>query len=225
MFCTNCGKEIPENSNNCPSCGKEVKSGEINFSKINRSDVKNFITGKDVEQKAQEESRIKDLSDIIVDSDEEQIAVLGGGYLANMLHGGGLSKGFGILTDKRFYFKGKSYKMSVGIPLSISQEYIVDLEDITATGFTFIGLFWLRILAIVCYIAGVLVVPGLGTIGLLCCGLIGIVLMCIYRLTLRNYYEITFAGGSVRVDVSKYGGIKEVRAFNKALRMAKDKCK
>lgn len=223
MFCTNCGKEIPNGSNKCPTCGKEIKSGGINFSKINRSEVKNFITGKDIEQKAQEESRIKDLSDIIVDSDEEQIAVLGGGYLANMLHGGGLRKGFGILTDKRFYFKSKSYKMSVGIPLSISQDYIVDLEDITATGFTFVSLFWLRILAIVCYIVGVLllILPIYG----LCCIAIGMVLMLIYRLTLRNYYKITFAGGSVRVDVSKYGGIKEVRAFNKALRMAKDKCK
>lgn len=53
---------------------------------------------------------------------------------------------------------------------------------------------------------------------------IGIVFIIAYFLTKKVYYEVHFEGGVICVDVSKYGGIKEVRSFNKKLRLAKDKC-
>ena len=51
---------------------------------------------------------------------------------------------------------------------------------------------------------------------------IGIGFIIAYFLTKKVYYEVHFEGGVICVDVSKYGGIKEVRAFNKKLRLAKD---
>lgn len=57
-------------------------------------------------------------------------------------------------------------------------------------------------------------------------GIIGfVVFLAAYFLTKKVYYEVYFEGGVISVDVSKYGGIKEVRAFNKKLRLAKDKHK
>lgn len=51
-------------------------------------------------------------------------------------------------------------------------------------------------------------------------------ILCVaYILLKRAIYEIYFAGGSICVNVSKYGGMKEVRAFNKKLRVAKDRRK
>lgn len=237
MFCTNCGKKMPDGSSKCPSCGKEVKNSEINL-----QDVANFASDKakqmaagasqktqesiEAYKKEQEDRNVKNVSDIIVDQNEEQISVLGGGYLANMLHGGGLSKGFGILSDKRFYFKGKCYTKSAGVYKSVTEEYIVDLEDITATGFTSKGSFWLIILAIIAFVLAVISLVYDGYINeFLVFAVPGIILLAIYRFTLKNYYEISFAGGSICVDASKYGGMKEVRGFNKALRLAKDKCK
>lgn len=60
---------------------------------------------------------------------------------------------------------------------------------------------------------------------MLLCLIIGIGFLVAYFLTKRVYYEVHFEGGVISVDVSKYGGVKEVRAFNKALRSAKDKRK
>lgn len=220
MFCIKCGKKLPENANVCPYCGKEVKKSEINLSDV--ADYAGKQVNKAVEgasakaqesveayKKEQEESKIRSVSDIIADSSEKQIAVLGGGYLSNMLHGGGLKKGFGILTDRRFYFKGKCFVKMGSAHRMVDEEYTVDLEDITATGFVYSRKFWLLILAI-----------------LTCWTVIGGVLFFVlYWFMKRSFYEIYFAGGSICVDVSKYGGMREVRDFNKKLRVAKDKRK
>lgn len=126
MFCTNCGKEMPDDFTQCPSCGKEVKNNEINF-----QDVANYASGKakqvaagvskktqegmEAYKKEQDERKVKNLSDIIVDSNEEQISVLGGGYLANMLHGGGLKKGFGFLRTNVFISKVNASQNEVAL--------------------------------------------------------------------------------------------------------------
>lgn len=225
MFCTGCGKEISNDAIRCPVCGKELKSSGINLSDFNFSfsDMKKFANGKEIEQKAQEERNVSSLSEIIADSNEIQIDVLGKGYLANMLHGGKLGNGFGILTDKRFYFKGRCFTKASKAHRTVEKEYAVDLEDIKVTGFVYTKIDWLRSFAKFCFIAGVplLLAGGFGLI----LWLLGAILMLIYKVTLRNYYEISFTGGSVCVDASKYGGMKEVREFNKQLRIAKDKAK
>lgn len=220
MFCTKCGKKLPENANVCPNCGKEVKKSEINFSDVADyagKQVNKAVEGASVRaqesmeayRREQEEQKINRVSDIIADPNEEQIAVLGGGYLSNMLHGGGLKKGFGILTDKRFYFKGKCFVKTAAGHRMVNEEYAIDLEDITATGFVYSRRFWLLLLAI-----------------LTCWTVIGgILFFALYWCMKRAFYEIYFAGGSICVNASKYGGMREVRAFNKMLRIAKDRCK
>lgn len=163
MFCTNCGKEIPEGTNNCPNCGK----GENN---VNFSDVANYAgqqmnnavaganvqinAGQEAYQMKLDEQKIKNLSEIIIDPQEHQIAVMGSSYLDSMLHGGGLSKGFGILTDRRFYFKGKCFTKSLGRRVFVDEEYTVDLENITASGFVYIKRYWLLVMGIICIIVG-----------------------------------------------------------------------
>ena len=99
-------------------------------------------------QKEQDEQNVKDLLQIIIDPQEETSAVMGSSYLDSMLHGGGLSKGFGILTDKRFYFKGKCFTKSLGRRVIINEEYTVDLENITATGFVYVQRYWLLVAGI-----------------------------------------------------------------------------
>ena len=237
MFCTNCGKEIPDGATKCPNCGKGSDSREINFSDVTNyagqqmnkavADAKaQFNASREAYQKEQDEQKIKDLSQIIIDPQEQKIAVMGSSYLESMLHGGGLSKGFGILTDKRFYFKGKCFIKALGRRVFVDEEYTVDLENINASGFVYIKRIWLIIFSFISLIVGFV---GLATEGeeelmLICIGAF-LVLLIVYFLTKRVYYEVHFEGGMISVNVSKYGGIKEVRAFNKKLRLAKDKYK
>lgn len=229
MFCSNCGKEIPEGATKCSSCGMEIGNSNINFSdvanyagdKINKavSGVSEKTqAGFEAYKKEQNDRKVNSLSDIIIDSQEEQIAVIGSSYLNNALRGGGLTKGFGILTDKRFYFRGKCYTKIAGQHKAIDEEYIVDLENITATGFVFSRRFLLLIMAVlapfVCYYIEFpyAIIPV-------------IALLVLYYFTKMVMYEVYFEGGAVCVDVSKYGGMKEVKAFNKELRKAKDRVK
>lgn len=221
MFCTNCGAKLPEHSHStyCPVCGAVITSIGADS-----SNTENRMTGNEVEEKVQKEEKENKFPDILIDPDEEQIAVLGSGYLDNLLHGGVLSEGFGILTDKRFYFKGKCYRKSSDRYESVNEEYSVDLEDITATGFTETRNFKLIILAAIVLALSLLVTAvACDVLFLQGGGLISFVLLFLYVCLCKIYYEISVAGASICVLVSTYGGIEKVKAFNKALRLEKDK--
>ncbi len=100
------------------------------------------------------ERNIRNVSELFVDQNEKQIAVLGAGYLSNLLNGGGLSKGFGILTSKRYYFSGKCFTKSGNHFIKTDEEWTVDLQDVTASGFCYIHHLSLLILSIVSLLAG-----------------------------------------------------------------------
>lgn len=53
-----------------------------------------------------------------------------------------------MLTDKRFYFRGKCFAKMSGQYKTVDQEYAVDLEDITAADFVYARRFLLLLLAI-----------------------------------------------------------------------------
>lgn len=165
MFCTNCGKEMPDGAMRCPNCGNVTDNQEINFSDVTNyagqqmnkavaGAKAQFNASREAYQKEQDEQKVKDLSQIIIDPQEQKIAVMGSSYLESMLHGGGLSKGFGILTDKRFYFKGKCFTKAFGRRVKVDQEYTVDLENVTASGFVYVQRYCLLVLAVLSLVAG-----------------------------------------------------------------------
>ena len=98
MFCVQCGKEIPEGASVCPGCGAKAEK-EISFSDVTnyagkkaqqmseglQNQVQNF---RQTQAEAEESRKVKDVSELFVDEQEEQKAVIGGGYLNNMLHSG-----------------------------------------------------------------------------------------------------------------------------------------
>ncbi len=172
--------------------------------------------------KVDEERTIKKVEELFVNEDEEQVAVLGGNYLQNMLHGGGLSKGFGVLTDKRYYFKGRCYTKQAGHFVQTDEEWCVDVQDITSTGFSYKRKILLIILAIACIGVGIYGLACDEEIGILV-GIVGLVTFFAYICSKRAMYIVTFAGGSIGLNVSKYGGTKAVKAFDKKLRQTKDK--
>lgn len=46
---------------------------------------------------------------IFIDQSERIVATIGSNYLQNFLAGGIVEKGVGILTQKRFYYKGRNF--------------------------------------------------------------------------------------------------------------------
>ncbi len=246
MFCDKCGQELPEGSQFCDKCGNKVgrKTDFADNAKAVASDMGDMLQSgmsimkeqaENYQTKRKEElerEKINKVEDVFVDSSEKMVAVLGGGYLNNFIHGNGLRKGFGILSNKRFYFRGKCYHKVNSHYTKSNEERVVDLQDITSSGFVFSKNIILKIWAIVASLFDVFCLFGGITAGeydsdmwatLFFIGLAAVVVLwLIYFITKKCIYDISFAGGSIAVRASKYG-IKETRKFDKMLRKEKDK--
>lgn len=239
MFCASCGTQVPDGTIVCPNCHNQTGYAELhsqqttdyeqggqqpnqNMNNVNYSDQFSQIPYQ------QEDRKIKDVKDIFVREDEQQKAVIGGGYLNNLLHSGVLSKGFGVLTDRRFYFKGKGYHRNEKGFIKTDEERVVDLQDITSSGFVYtrnilwlilsiLGLVWAILLTVMCMDGGESAQSTVIIFG----WLPDIILWIVYFLSKVVLYEVSFAGGSIAVKASSYG-VKELREFDKQLRLAKD---
>lgn len=171
------------------------------------------------------------MQSIYVDSNEKQQAVLGGGYLQNFISSGSIGKGFCEVTDKRVYFKGKCLKKAGNSYKSTKEERIVDLKDITGTGFTktrsfvafvlmIISIVWAIFLIMMGAIAGV---SENAIIEFLACVfspfVVTVVIYFVYNIRI---FEISFSGGKIAFKASNYSEA-EIQQFQKDLRLAKDK--
>ena len=172
------------------------------------------------------------MSSIYVDSNETQQAVLGGGYLQNFISSGSVEKGFCEVTDKRVYFKGKCYYKTGNNYKSSKEERIIDLKDITGTGFV-ISKFWVlkfttilfAILAILMTILGVISQPETNLPNIMIyfgAHVVCVVLFVLYLGLKQRLFEISFAGGKIAFKASNYSET-EIQQFQKDLRLAKDR--
>lgn len=239
MFCSKCGKEIKEGDKICPSCGVRVEN-TVDFDTVkNFANEKVQETAKTLQDAArnyssrreeeQQERKIKDIGDIFVQKSERKIAVIGEGYLSNLIHNGTFGKGFGVLTDRRFYFSGKCFYKAGKQYFKTDEERTVDLEDITATGFVyhkFLWLLWLGILFLIMtfvYMIGVMFYGNVdGSLAAtMLFGVFSVLMIAAYNFFTIVFYEVSFPGGCIAVRASAYG-VKELKKFDKALRLAKD---
>lgn len=241
MFCANCGNQLPEGANVCPNCGTKVEK-EINFSDVTNyagqkaqqvsDNIQNQVQNIRQTQAEEKASRIvHDIHDMFVSPDEQQKAVIGGGYLSNMLQSGILAKGFGVLTDRRLYYRGISFDKVGGHYVKTDEDCTVDLQDITSSGFTYTKYLWIlrsALASLLCglfifvlYFTRVIIDDSEFLSQFMFFMIVGIVLLAAYLYFKMTIYNVTFAGGSLSIKASAYG-VREVRAFDKALRQAKD---
>lgn len=233
MFCTSCGTQVPENSGGiCPNCGKAIER-EVNSSaapdytrqRLQQGPAGAMGGGQGMWQGGEDMRNnrvVRDFSEMFVSGDEQAKGVIGGGYLDNWIQMGGLSKGFGVATNRRLYYKGKCFHKLGGNYVKTNEEWIVDLQDITSSGFTYTKHLWMLLTAIAAILIGISVAVQGKSFGPF------VPFLLIFALMLAGYfffritmYTVTFAGGSLSIKASSFG-MKELKAFDKTLRQAKD---
>ena len=177
---------------------------------------------------------------IFVEPDEKLLATLGNGWATNLLFHN-LKKCNALLTDKRLYFQGTFFSGSGKSLTSQRAEKVIDLEDITGTGFVYskgvgalmilIDLLILAALSAIGILIGGWVISSRGDINdtAVACGIVGFVLGVIVDivsilLSRKTHFAIEYAGGGISFN-AKIVGIADVRYFQKQIRRAKDKVK
>ncbi len=171
---------------------------------------------------------MSDLNKLFVDSNEKEVATLGGDYLRNFLATGSLANGFCGVSDKRVYFKGKCYTKSGSHYKSTKEERIVDLKDITGTGFSktkSFTLFILMIISIAWAVFSLVMCASAESLDQAIAWIMtfapAIIFVVWYMLYNIRIFEISFAGGKIAFKASNYSE-QEIQEFQKALRTAKD---
>ncbi len=84
------------------------------------------------QEKTKFERKVKES---FIEPDENLIAILGANTAKTFFSTGVLGNGFAILSDKRMYFKGRCYVRAGKGFFKKMEERVVDLNDITGTGF------------------------------------------------------------------------------------------
>lgn len=180
----------------------------------------------------------KKLSDILVDTSEKVIIVLGDKYLRNYFKTGELKQSFAILTNRRVYMRGQCYEKKglFGIRKA-SVDRTVDIQDVTGTNYQLKDLTWIKILRWILLVVGLVDIgiflyfaptyyPDETTIkDVIFISIVGIIpFLCAIPWFIRTKYEfldISFAGGEITYDCN-IATTTEVKEFQKQLRLAKD---
>ena len=173
-------------------------------------------------------------SKVFVDPDELLQGTLGNGYLENLLFGD-VKRCHALLTDRRVYFQGRFLFENGKRSEWLISEEIVDLEDITGTGFIYskpIGILMTLIYLVIPWIVALMYyvldlsiffpsdnAPKIGLIGDVIVLLITIVR---YILNRKTYFSVEYAGGAIKFN-AKIIGVPAVRDFQKQVRRAKDR--
>lgn len=92
---------------------------------------------------------MNDLREILVDPSEKFVSVLGNNYVQSFLNTGYIGNGFAVLTDRRVYFKGTCLYKQGKKYVKRNEERILDIENVTGSGFEEINPFGYLIAAII----------------------------------------------------------------------------
>lgn len=167
------------------------------------------------------------LDSIFVDQSETAVATIGNSYLQNFLLNNKVEKGYGILTQKRFYFHGKLFGKRFSF--SETKQGVVSIDDITFTEFIQVRSTGLLILGILLALVGLCVVlsgaEGAAAGLTITAAIVGTAVSFIkYFLTRQTLFQVSFAGGSFDFNI-RYYPIADMRDFQRQLHLMKDHLK
>lgn len=169
------------------------------------------------------------LSQLLVDPSEPIIATIGSNYLQNILSGGAVKTGIGVLTDRRVYFKGRNFSGTGKALKSHIQESVVSVDDISLSRFIYTratGFFIAAIIFLVLSVSTLLVAfasPS-GETGLMMTGAYlaaAAVFAILYFTQRKTLFILAFPGGVFAFDIRWYP-IADIRDFQRQLHLLKD---
>ena len=163
--------------------------------------------------------------------DERLVSVLGNNIAQIFFATGTIGNGFAVLSDRRVYFKGKCLQRTGKRFSAIHEERVVDVSNVTGTGFVHTKPVWLLVISIVLFVLAavyfVVSVANLAFIGLLAVllfGGLGGLFLWLYNSRKRTIFEIAFAGGGIGLDAS-WIDAQEAEFFQKNIRLVGDNLK
>ena len=205
----------------CPACGMQLINGVCPrctnaqmMAAQNRNDAK--------------------FTRLFMSPNEKLVATLGNNYIQNYLHNGSVRNGFAVVSDKRAYFYGTSYTISYngrGNPNAnkMSRSQVVDLKDVTGSGFIRMVNIGYAILAWALVIISIFLIMLLYDIEEGLAVIVGLAALSTILFLIYQYYDnklslisIQYAGGEIAFDVKWFSG-QEINNFHQQLRLAKDK--
>ena len=168
---------------------------------------------------------------MLASPDERLVSVLGNNIAQTFFATGTIGKGFAVLSDRRVYFKGKCLQRTGKRFSAIHEERVVDVSNVTGTGFVHTKPVWLLVISIVLFVLAavyfVVSVANLAFIGLLAVllfGGLGGLFLWLYNSRKRTIFEIAFAGGGIGLDAS-WIDAQEAEFFQKNIRLVGDNLK
>ncbi len=176
---------------------------------------------------ARNDSRVKRL---FSSPTESLVCILGNNLAESFLANGILSNGFAILSDKRVYFKGKCYSRTGKNFTKTTEERIVDVKDVTGTGFIHYKPLGRLIFGFILIASALMSIPA-ATEGesfsdfagmyLASALLVGIIMVVSYFINRRSLFEISFAGGAIAFN-TVFLNSEETQVFQRNIRLVKD---
>ena len=168
----------------------------------------------------------------LLTSDSERVeAVLGNSIAQTFLATGQISNGFAVLSNKRVYFKGKTFTKKGSFYYIQKEEHIIDVRNVTGTGFVYNKPLWMQILgfillAFTCLCVAITVTTAGATVALMIPASYlflpaGIILLVLYKKFTANIFQVNFAGGCIGIN-TYWSTKEEIEVFQKTLRTIKD---
>ncbi|MCL1842970.1 MAG: hypothetical protein FWF79_04095 [Defluviitaleaceae bacterium] len=161
---------------------------------------------------------------------ESQITSIGTGYVANFISAGTANRAGATLTNKRIYYSGKNFEFNGrGRLSSTNEQKIVNVRDVTGTGYKLYNPLYLFITGIIALIAGFLLTTSAGgnfedprfAIGVgVAVG--GVVALFNYQNKRTTLLLVEYAGGNIAFDV-RWIQAHEQDDFIRNIHLAKDK--
>ncbi len=211
-FCGKCGSRIEDGMTGCPKCsstGGGIKRTSPPPVSMDSDYGHGYYGGYSNDS-------------ILVSSDEVVKERMTSSYAGSFIRGDGLSSSEAICTNRRFYFKGTCYD-GMGIIRKSKQEWVVDLKDITSSGFKHSSNIWFLLIAIVSFFCFfIYLLNDMGSLAIVEL-ITTIILGAMYYFSRKTLYVITFAGGWIAFNASQCGE-ENAHRFNKILRVEKEKC-
>ena len=165
-------------------------------------------------------------SNLLVDPSEQITATIGSNYLQNFLSGGPVEKSVGVLTQKRFYYKGRNFSGTGKDTKSATEEGIVSIEDITFTKFTHFRHTGFLVFAILLTIAAIPLFAMASYFAVMAMVSLAaaIPFYILYFVKRQTLFLVSFPGGGFAFDIRWYP-ISDIRDFQRQLHLMKDHAK